>query len=365
MRRYSWIMAVLLLVLLTGALGVAAQDEPPPPVLAVLASAPDTPEARQELSYADYQALTGGIASEQAWMDALSGNLISGPALSDFLDRVSDQESLIGVPLFSVAQAATWGQVPAQTTLLQGLFDADAIAAAYAAREYSASPVGAFTLFCGPAGCDEGTAINPGERELGDPFGGHLGRQQPVLLAGQGDQMQLISSPVLEVLDASAGAAAGDVPSLADDAAYQAAVRAVTGTGTLLQAHFLNAKAFGPVPEGEALPPYALAVLAETEITEGLLATVTLVYPTLAGAEAAAGAVEGRMEAVVSEFSSMSFTALLKDRGVLFTTSAIEDADTGLGLTQIVFRAPDGEDSPYRLLVQGWMRLDLSWLALP
>ena len=50
--RVCWLL--LLAMLTVGALGAAAQDEAPPPVLAVLASVPDTPEARQTLSYADY-----------------------------------------------------------------------------------------------------------------------------------------------------------------------------------------------------------------------------------------------------------------------------------------------------------------------
>ena len=353
-----WILLIALL--LVGAFGAAAQEPTPQPVLDVLASAPDTPEAREILSYANYAAMTGGTTDEQSWIDALR-TLISGPSLNNFVVQVEDQERLIGLSPFDVGQAATWGLIPpTQVTLLQGATEAAAIEAAHAARDYSQTETAGLALLCGPDGCESGASINPTARDPGNPFGGDLGRQQPVLLVPVADGLQLLSSPTLESLEQAALAAAGEIPSLADSPDYQAAVRAVTDAGTLYQAHFLNAEAFGPAPDdAAALPPYTLAVLAETESAEGLIATVTLVYPTLADAEVAASALESR----ISSPDDDSFAATLKERGVLFETSAAEDADTGLGLTQMVLRAPESERSPYSLLINGWYRYELGWLA--
>ena len=276
-----------------------------------------------------------------------------------------DQESLIGVSLFDVAQAATWGQPPPQVTLLQGVMDPAAIEAAYAARGYSVSPAGDFTLFCAPAGCDEGMSLDIDSRNPGDPFGGEIGRAQPVLFASGAAGGQLISSPVLDALGASTAAAAGDDPSLADSPDIQAAVHAVTGDGTLLQAYFLTGKSFGPSPDAaDALPAYGLAVLAETDTPDGRIATVTLVYPALADAEVAAEALEARMESIPSVRRDEPITATLKDLGMLFSVTATEDASTGLGVAQVAFRAPEGEYTAYRLLAQLFMGRDLGWLAI-
>lgn len=362
MHLHRWLTLVLLL---GTAFAASAQDAPPLPVLAILASAPDTPGARQMLSYADYQALTGGAADEQSWIDSLSSNLYSGPTLDYFADRVRDQEALIGVPLFDVAQAATWGQPPQHTTLFQGDFDSEAVAAAYAAREYSANPMGELILYCGPDGCDSGNTVQLDARNPGDPFGGELGAQRPVLFIPREDVAQLASSPNLPTLEEDASAATGTSPSLADSPDYQAAVRALTDASTLLQAYFLSPQAVGPSSDGSELPVYSLLVLAETETDEGSNASVTLVFPSLADAEASIPILESRMKSLVSDVTGESFAATLKNRGVLLNTSAFEDAETGLGVAQIDLQTPNDEQSSYRLLVNSLNRRDLGWLALP
>jgi len=361
MRLLRWLIPLCLLV---SVLGVNAQDAPKPPILAVLASAPDTANARGTLSYADYQALTGGATTEQDWVDSLSG-LYSGPSLSYFRDRLADQEALIGVAMFDVAQAATWGQPPEQTDLLQGAFNPLAIIAAYTLRDFSANPNGELTMFCGPDGCDSGHTTQLTMRNPGDPFGGELGRQQPVLLVPLNGQSQLVSSPHLPILEANAAAASGEAASLADAPDYQAAVRALTNASTLLQAYFLSPETFGESVDAAAMPAYTLAVLAETEGDDGRIASLTLIYPTLADAESAIPALETRMETITPGRSGQPFAAMLKERGVLFNTSAVEDAESGLGVLQFVFHPSADESSAYGLLFNSLARRDLDWLALP
>lgn len=360
MRLFRWLIPFLLL---SAAFTTSAQEATEPPVLAVLASAPDTPNARQILSYADYAALTSGAATADAWVDSLQ-NLYSGPDLSYFHDRVDAQETLIGMPMFAVAQAATWGQPPEHTQLLQGVIDAEAVSAAYAARNYSANPSGALTMYCGPDGCDSGARVNVMLRNPGDPFGGELGRMQPVVFVPLEGQAQLISSPYLPALEASVATASGESPSLADSPDYQTAVRALTESSTLLQAYFVNGEAFGELADAAPLPAYSLAVLAETETDDGVTASITLIFPTQADAEAAVSILETRMETLSTGRSSETFAATLKDRGVLFETQTAEDAETGLGLLQFTFHAPEDERSAYGLLVNAWARRELGWLAL-
>lgn len=363
MRRVHWFIPLLLLVF---AASTSAQDATEPPLLAVLASAPDTANARQWLSYADYQALTDGATTEQAWMDGLAeNNLYSGPDMSYAQTRMSDQEALIGVALVDVAQAATWGFPPEHTVLLQWVFNPLAITAVYALRDFSANPVGELTMFCGPDGCDSGYTTHLDGRNPGDPFGGELGRQQPVLFVPLNGQSQLVSSPDLPTLEASAAAVNGETPSLAEAPDYQAAVHTLTDTSTLLQAYFLGPDTFSEPAEAGELPAFSLAVLAETETDGGRGASITLIYPSLADAEAAAPALEERMETLTPGRSNQPFAAVLKERGVLFSTRTTEDGETGLGVIQLVFEPLEGEGTAYPLLVNSLNRRDLDWLALP
>lgn len=363
MHRFRWLIPLLLL---GAALGASAQDAPLSPVLAVLSSAPDTPQARQFLSYADYAALTDGATTGHDWIvSMLDNDLYSGPDMSYAQIRMSDQESLIGVALTDVAQAATWGQPPEQSVLLQGAFNPLAIIAVYALRDFSANPAGELIMFCGPDGCDSGQAVHPAARNPGDPFGGELGRQQPVLFVPLNGQSQLVSSPHLPTLEANAAAASGEAPSLAEALDYQAAVHTLTDASTLLQAYFLNPDTFGEPAEAGELPAFSLAVLAETETDDGRGASITLIYPSLADAEAALPVLEAQMETLTPGRSDQPFASTLKDRGVLFASSAFEDAESGLGVVQMVFEPLEGEGTAFPLLVNSLNRRELDWLALP
>ena len=361
MRRGYWLLVGLLL--LTLATGLSAQTDPPP-MLAVLAAVPDTPNARSVLGYADYAAIMGEATTEDDRLRSL-GIVMSGPEFNNVEARLESQETLIGVPMLAMEQGATWGMPPAQAYLYQGAFDPAAIQAAYDARDYSSEALGDLTLFCGPEGCDSGMTVDPAGRQQGDPFGGQLGRPQPVLLAPFSGGSQLISAPAFEVLTASADALDGTVPSLADSPDIQAAVRALLASGDLLQAYFLSPDAVGPSPDGKGLPPSLLLALSENDSEEDRVATVTMVFPSLADAETAAATVEDRIDEVVMDSTGEPFTALLKDRGVLYSVSALEDEDTGLGVLQVVFTTPDDDRSAYGLLVNAWSRRELGWLAAP
>ncbi len=362
MRRYSWIMAVLLLVLIAG--GASAQ-EPVSPIIALLASVPDTPAAGDMFGYADYQALAANETGtyEDRYTQALINSVTIGPDRNYFVVQMDEQERLIGVSPFDVAQGARWGAPPGETILFQGAFDAAAIEAAFTARDYTVETQDGLTLFCGPAGCDEGTAINPGKLEPGDPFGGRLGRQQPVLLAGQGDQMQLISSPPLDVLSEAAAAASGTAPSLAQNPAYLTALNAVMGENLLLQAYFLAPERIGNAPDtAERLPAYELVLLSQMDEDGSRAAAATLVYATLADAEAAAEILERRIDDYVSSRTGEPLVGMLKDRGAVVTFSAANDEATGLASAQVTFRGPD-DARLYHLLVQMVSGRDLGWLA--
>lgn len=371
---HRWIL--LAFILLGGALGAAAQEPDRAPIWDVLASAPDSAEARAWFSYVDYHAITGGTTDVDALPSALF-DVASGPALNYLMVQLADQERLTGVPFLDVGQAATWSQPPGDTILLQGAFNRIAIGLVYRLRDFTSSKLNGLTLFCGPEGCDSGARMHLDALERGDPFGGHLGRQQPVLIIPLADdQSQLLSSASFDAVQLSAEAATGDGPSLADNPDYQAAVRAILAQGVLRQGHFLDAGAIGPampaldltaVPQlPEELEPllyYNLVAISESEDADGLLATVTLVYQRPEFAEAAAGALETRLGTYITLRRNEPLTGILEARGAAFSVTAFEDAETGLGVTQIAFTGPE-DAHLYQLLMTSLYARDLGWLAL-
>lgn len=363
MRHLRWI--VMVIVLLGGVTAGSAQDEAPSPILSILASTPDTPEARAYFSYLDYEAVARGAFDLDTFVRALVG-VSSGPDLSNFLRQAESQQQLIGVSVFEMLQGAQWGEPPALATVLQGEFDLAAIEAAYAARDYTTDQAAGLTVFCGPSGCAAGDRLSLENREPGDPFGGHLGRQQPVLLVPLTDEgYQLLSTTSLELVTASAEAATGDAPSLADDPAWQAAVRAVTADGVLRQAWFTTADMVTPQADPvTALSPYELLLMAETGTADGEIASATLVFPTLAEAEAGADSLEQRIEAYQSLVFRAPLLDHLSERGYRYAVSAFEDAETGLGLAQVVIRGDPDQISFYRELVRGLLSRDLGWLGV-
>ncbi len=363
MRHLRWI--VLLIVILSGAGASFAQDDRPSPILSILASTPDVPEAREFFSYLDLEAVARGAYDLDTFIQALLG-VSSGPDLSNFVHQAETQQELIGVSVFEMLQGAQWGAPPATVTILQGEFDPAAIEAAYAARDYTTDQAAGLTVYCGPAGCDAGSRMSPRDREPGDPFGGNLGRQQPVLLLPLADEgYQLLSSASFEVVTNSAEAATGEAPSLADDPAWQAAVRAVTAGGELRQAYFTTAEMVTPEADPVApLSPYELLVLAETGTDDGEISSATLVYPALAEAEAAAASLEVRIEAYQSLVFRAPLSDRLREREQTYAVTAFEDADTGLGIMQVVFRGQPNELSFYRELIRGLLSRDLGWLGV-
>jgi hypothetical protein len=374
MHLLKWIL--LLMLLLSGPGSALAQDAtPPPPLWDVLASIPDTPDARTAWSYVDYHALTGAATDQDSVIAALR-QVASGPQLNDLMTQFEDQQRLTGASFFDVAQSATWGQPPGGVILLQGPFDPDAIDAAYSARGYTAETLGEFTRFCAADGCASGTQARLDQREPGDPFGGSLGRQQPVLLIPLADdRWQLLSAAPLDVVKSVAETRGGAVSSLADRPDYQAAARALTAEGVLLQAYFMGAEAIAPGDRGltaenapqtpdasDLLPAYDLAALADIESADGSLASVTLVFATVDEAETAAALLEARLSAYVSVRTRAPWLEMLAERGAIFSVTAAEDAESGLGLAQVTFSGPD-DAALFYLLAQSLFARDLGWLA--
>ena len=222
-----------------------------------LSRVPDVPDVRQQLvSYVDYRqvemARPGAArptsyaelealrASEDvaaalwnaAYMGIVSG---SGDLLRWLLAAAGSWPTLLGFDFFDVDREIFFGSPPGDGLALLGRFDPEAIARAFAARDYAATEAGERMLLCGPGGCDSGLQLDLERIDPNYPFGGELGRLEPLAVSTS----DLLDSASGDTVRAMLAAADGTAPSLASDPAYRAAAEALAGEAPVIQATFI------------------------------------------------------------------------------------------------------------------------------
>lgn len=395
------IFGLIALTLFLGLAPTAAQSDDSP-LLRMLARIPAAAAAHEYFSYVDYRAVFAarpGAPNITTWQEfaaadgdertallgALSG-VQSGPAsFMHYLYQSGDTPEVVGFDIFAVDRAVEYGQQPETVTVLEGDFDADAVVAAHAARGYTASELGALTLLCSADGCD-GMKLNLANRNLANPFGGDLGRSQPVLL---GDRL-IASSPSSAELDLAAAAINGNADSLASVPDYAAAVEAISAAGTPMQAYFINPSSImppsaalaGSVSDPDQLkallaelertfvpvPPYNLLVIGDTATASEQIGLVALVYTNPADAEAAAALFPAQLTDTDSLTETRSFGEIFAARGVRAVETSVYPASAGRAVLLLTLRAPlaTGDSAAsdiFKVLVRSYATRNLSWLA--
>jgi hypothetical protein len=365
----------LLLILLL-ALGVtaagAAQDATETPTeptafLRALSLIPNTPairEATPVFSYADYHAALAarGMAVPESLSGYLEGGEVEGPLFpslppagpSNMLQYLvsggPDYPQTVGFDFFQTAQAVEIGTPPSAGQILIGDFDTAMIRAAYALRGYTAEREDELgTLLCPSAGCEEGARQNLREINPGNPFGGHLGRSEPIFV---GDGV-LLNSPDDTLVDAMADAYAGSAPSLADAPEFQAIANMLAEYPHVSAVIAVSPLALGQIDpvaitrspeiaerlmagiEAEPLAPYAAAafVSAADETNEYGLALV--VYTNAEAAQDAAGVIGHRLETLESLRTGQTYADILNDAGILESAQVVTDEATGLSVVVV------------------------------
>lgn len=361
----------IMLVVIAVALPVSAQSSAPDdhPLLQMLALVPDTPEAREWLNYADYRAMEAarGIETPTAadfenrtdladiWIAASTG-LSTGMELNYFQNYLTDMPRLVGFSFFDIDQSMTFGQPPAMGTILKGNFDPAQIAEAYSAREFTSTQVADATLWCGPDGCESGFNIDLAGREVGNPFGGEIGRKEPLAVLPNGFVADSPHFPIVEaVLDVSQDSS----NSLVAVPDYRAVAEALIANGSLVQAQFINpldiAFADLVLPEQMAsieevvagygeLPVYSLAVLADTWEGDEQTAWIGLVYNSAETAQQAADELTTRINTSISLVTDRPFTDALATFDAEIQQPVIyETEDRAVMLLPIVYPIPPNE----------------------
>lgn len=324
-------------LLVSASIPALAQEATPepggeqPPLLEMLALAPDVAESHAGtpfLSYVDYRAAEQArpdVPAFESW-DAFntaaeandldirlwSQNSIRIQAGPDFYMRYmrefAETEALVGFDIFDIDRALVIGTPPAYGIVLQGDFDVDAVTEAFVARDYSTDQNNGVVLLHRADG-ESGREIDFQNIDPANPFGGPLGRREPVAVTGS----YLLNSPDDALLEAMVNAYVGYRPSLYARPDLLAAAEALsTGQGQLVQALFLNPADVGLTPgdptalmDAEATPDaesgygplalYHVAVLADLQDGNDQVALVALVYDDEAAARAAAAEVSARL----------------------------------------------------------------------
>lgn len=412
---------LVFLMLFTSLIGTTALAAPSQAetssLVRMLAFAPDTPDIRAgEVSYVDIQALISsrqGAAQPQNFKDWLAiqsqktpeaGRLMAalrgmsvgtGELANQFLSG-DQMVKAIGIDPFTIQRVLSIGTPPSTALVLDGTFDPTAIGKALEAKLYQKqSDLGGYSLWCSADGCDSGMKVNPAGVEQGNPFGGNLGRKQPVAAS----TTQVFSSPSYALMQTVAKAAASQQPSLAAAPEYLSSVEAFQAAGTVLQVYFLNPKftryAFTMPVGAQAgtlkaiiekakaefvpIPAYSLVTFAHVVNDNSELAMIALVYDSEAEAKTAQDVIVARISKYRSLVVNRPLIDLIKERqGKLETPQIYASRSTGKRVFVFTFSAPrqPGNATPdsnqvypqsglmFRLLINGVMQRDLGWLAI-
>lgn len=340
-------------------------------------------------------ALDEGDPSAELWLAALMGAAGGDMALLGGLPQAVEWPARLGFDLLDVERHLAFGVPPSDGAVLIGRFDPAAIAAAHEARGYTASAAGSRTRLCGATGCDRGMDVDLANVDRGMPFGGDLGRSEPLSVA-EGD---LLVSADLATLEAMEAASDGEAASLAEDPAYRGLALAADRSITVTQATFLPGTMLwlGPdiyavlkgSPEEasellestadvfERMPPPAAVAILDGVMGDEQVVTIGLAYEDESDASTAAQILPRRLATLPATSFGVPLSDLLEERGVTSVSGTVVPAtDQAMPVARIEVRAPlRGSDAHgdasrpapssdlYRLFIDHVYRRDLLWLV--
>jgi hypothetical protein len=300
-----------------------------------------------------------------------------GDLVSASLDRMRES---VGFDFFSIDQVMTFGNAPSNGRLYTGRFGTQAVEAAFLARDYTKFERGGVNVFCGDPACDPALAlrVNVLDRRVGDPFGGSLGRREPIALAPN----LIMNSPDMRVFDAMVAAYNSGSPSLAQNADVRALLTVLTAEGAIVQANFLNPYSIGPSQGDDAgIAPYSLAALVHVLREDGAQPVyIALTYAEESAAQAAGEVLATRIQAYQS-MARRPFADLLAARGGTLAAIQIIQPEEGASYVLLLpissapptgipaernnfgYRSPDAM-MIYSLFVDALYRRDLGFLAV-
>jgi hypothetical protein len=350
-----------LLVALPLCAGWGQSEDADPPLLTMLAYVPQeaamTPSGWATVRFADYEALyvIEGITLLRELGDAelllksvplagMLGRLTAGPeALNYIFPSAGGMVDAVGFEwLLDVDRSLEFGDPPDLGLLLGGSFDPAAIGTALQSRGFTLRELHGVPVW---HRLDD-REISLAERNVADPFGGHLGAAARIAVFPD----LLANARSWPLIDAVVSAAQGGGPSLADDAGYRALTEAVSRPGgVLLQALFFPGAALrypGAAPPGEPeptdlpgpLPAFSLAVLADRQEVGDQVHLIALVCRDEPTAQTAADALTMRLTAF--HLPDHPNDPLVDRFGASLNASVVARPEDGVALAIVEARYP-------------------------
>lgn len=416
-RRPAGLALAAALVLALATATSAASADPPPVAANLLQALSRVPDrlAGQEawIGYVDYRAVEvarPGAARPSSlaelfdsrdaddpaadlWMAATLGVLSGqGDLLRYLFQSGARWPAQVGFDFFDVDRELTFGTPPSDGLVLLGRFDPAAVGRAHEARGYVGETRTDHVVWCSADGCEAGLRVNLADVERGIPFGGDLGRHEPVAVS-EGD---ILSSADSATLDAMLAAAAGEVPALAERPALEGFLTALDPNGWLIQATLVGPSVviFDPallLTEGDPgdaqarmreleaslwpLPPWELLMLADQATAREQVVRVLLDYASAADAQVAAEVVPSRLRTLEGIAGRSQLWEALRSAGVTDVSGSVVPGAGERAVAVIELRAPLAADSPdletgrfetssrvYGVLIRSLMMRDTLWL---
>lgn len=377
----------------------------------LLSFVPDTSEVRQtKISYVDFRAMElarsgSGVQIPESWNELIESNgadlnslymsIISGITPSQLILRgfpsgIEDWKQTVGFDFFDVNQILSYGEATQHTDILIGDFDFDAVGRALSSLNYTFEQRDEFLLWCGDDGCKGSAETDIQNANLGFPFGGSLGRNQPILTF----ENAIASSVLLPDLLLLQDVVANVYDSLIDNPSYFVATTAIDPSYQLAQALFVHPdlvlweeRHFRLVddisPENYeflttvALPEYDLLMIADLASATEQVVYLILVYDNIEDADLAASLIPNRIDTMRSSLNRQTYINLFERLGAYeIDTSSMFNENTNKAVATLKIYAtpvssmPEGAfsrfniSSPiYRMIVDMLNQRDFEWLA--
>jgi hypothetical protein len=387
-KSIRWLTILMLMALVL--LPVAAQDDADTdihPLLELLGFVPAEMVAAEpffDLSYVDFRAFEAGVGIARPPNTDLGGiafsnwvnqsmRLVAGPPfLPNVFIRQDAMREVVGFTVFDIDRALMFGAPPSNGIVLAG--DPDALTDPLVLDEkfrdlgFKAQDVdGGFTLWQHPE--RDGFEVDIETRDPANPFGGQLGRAEPVAMA---PGYLLNSADIDTVQEMIDSATDEDSLALRDLPEFVALVEAITQDSPLIQAHFLSPADVGFIPgdpmavimeqdtpnvlaDYGPLPVYSMGVLADTQDGDNALHMAALVY---ADVEDAAIAAEELAQRIATQRLPLDADETVLERFGATVESAVYESANGFAVALARVHYPPSADTTVvpGLMYSNWIR---------
>jgi len=345
-------------------------------------------------SQQDYDALS----QTRTASGALAMAAFTGARMGDWASNLLDMHR-IGIDPFAVQRSLTYGAPPHTMLLLNGGFDGGALDKAFTGRGFTQADLTntakGTTLWCGSQGCAQGDLMDLNALDQANPFGGSLGRHEPIALVQPTLQAAatpgyLFGSSDYALVRAQVDAAQGNGLTLLNVPDYSALAESIAAQGIVVQAQFIDPvvvsgsnnlpailSGITPTPGTltAPLPPYTRAVFAHAVKGDVQLTLVALAYDRAADAQTAVQMLPARIAVYRSYRYNQPFATLYGDRGAKLDAPTVYTGKSGKSVALLIFRSPLESSTPnasgvyqqsgalYALFINMLNSRDLDWLA--